>query len=79
MKRTHCQLNVSSIIIIQKSGAWYSYGDQRIGQGRENAKLFLKDNPAMMTEVEGKVKEFLGVRGGGAAGAVAVADDADEE
>ncbi len=30
--------------IIQKSGAWYSYGDQRIGQGRENAKLFLKDN-----------------------------------
>ena len=32
--------------IIQKSGAWYSYGDQRIGQGRENAKLFLRDNPA---------------------------------
>jgi recombination protein RecA len=47
--------------IIQKSGAWYSYGDQRIGQGRENAKLFLKDNPAMMLEVEGRVKEFLGV------------------
>src|SRR5207249_9803104 len=34
--------------IIQKSGAWYSYGDQRIGQGRENAKLFLKDNAALM-------------------------------
>ncbi|NOT06732.1 MAG: recombinase RecA [Gemmatimonadales bacterium] len=49
--------------IIQKSGAWYSYGDQRIGQGRENAKLFLKDNPALLTEVEGRVKEFLGVRG----------------
>ncbi|MFI5236066.1 MAG: recombinase RecA [Gemmatimonadales bacterium] len=65
--------------IIQKSGAWYSYGDQRIGQGRENAKLFLKDNPAMMAEVEGKVKEFLGVRSGGAAGAVAVADDADAD
>jgi recombination protein RecA len=48
--------------IIQKSGAWYSYGDQRIGQGRENAKLFLKDNPALLTEVEGRVKEFLGVR-----------------
>ncbi len=47
--------------IIQKSGAWYSYGDQRIGQGRENAKLFLKDNPAMMLEVEVRVKEFLGV------------------
>ena len=40
--------------IIQKSGAWYSYGDQRIGQGRENAKLFLRDNPVLMTEVEGK-------------------------
>ena len=47
--------------IIQKSGAWYSYGDQRIGQGRENAKMFLKDNPVMMAEVEGKVKEFLGM------------------
>jgi recombination protein RecA len=47
--------------IIQKSGAWYSYGDQRIGQGRENAKLFLKDNPALMAEVEAKVKESLGI------------------
>ena len=47
--------------IIQKSGAWYSYGDQRIGQGRENAKLFLRDNPPLMAEVEGKVKELLGV------------------
>jgi recombination protein RecA len=48
--------------IIQKSGAWYSYGDQRIGQGRENAKLFLRDNPTLMTEVEAKVKELLGMR-----------------
>jgi recombination protein RecA len=48
--------------IIQKSGAWYAYGDQRIGQGRENAKLFLKDNPALAAEVETKVKELLGVR-----------------
>ena len=43
--------------IIQKSGAWYSYGDQRIGQGRENAKLFLKDNAALLAEVEAKVRE----------------------
>src|ERR671935_546431 len=48
--------------IIQKSGAWYSYGDQRIGQGRENAKLFLRDNPLLMAEVESKVKELLGMR-----------------
>jgi len=63
--------------IIQKSGAWYAYGDQRIGQGRENAKLFLKDNPAMLTEVEGKVKDFLGIKGGAVAGA-AVAGEEDE-
>jgi recombination protein RecA len=48
--------------VIQKSGAWYSYGDQRIGQGRENAKLFVKDNPVLMTEIEGRVKEWLGVK-----------------
>jgi recombination protein RecA len=47
--------------IIEKSGAWYSYGPQRIGQGRENAKLFLKDNPSVMAEIEEKVKVVLGV------------------
>jgi recombination protein RecA len=47
--------------IIEKSGAWYSYGTQRIGQGRENAKLFLRDNPAVMAEIEEKVKVVLGV------------------
>jgi len=48
--------------IIEKSGAWYSYNGQRIGQGRENAKLFLKDNPVMQAEVEEKVKAVLGIR-----------------
>jgi recombination protein RecA len=47
--------------IIEKSGAWYSYNGQKIGQGRENAKMFLRDNPAMMAEVEEKVKVILGV------------------
>lgn len=47
--------------IIEKSGAWYSYGTQRIGQGRENAKLFLRDNPAVMAEIEEKVKVVLGI------------------
>ncbi|MEJ7760013.1 MAG: recombinase RecA [Gemmatimonadaceae bacterium] len=47
--------------IIDKSGAWYSYGSQRIGQGRENAKMFLKDNPALLSEVEEKVKVVLGI------------------
>src|SRR5215204_1750646 len=52
--------------IIDKSGAWYSYGPQRIGQGRENAKMYLKDNPALMAEVEEKVKTVLGIRTGNA-------------
>src|SRR5215216_5682168 len=48
--------------IIDKSGAWYSYGAQRIGQGRENAKMYLKDNPVLMAEVEEKVKALLGMK-----------------
>jgi len=48
--------------IIEKSGAWYSYNEQRIGQGRENAKMFLRDNPAMLTEIEARVKDVLGVK-----------------
>jgi recombination protein RecA len=48
--------------IIEKSGAWYSYNGQKIGQGRENAKMYLKDTPALMTEVEEKVKAVLGIR-----------------
>jgi len=48
--------------VIVKSGAWYAYNDQRIGQGRENTKLFLKDNPALMAEIEAKVKDGLGMK-----------------
>jgi recombination protein RecA len=47
--------------IIDKSGAWYAYNGQKIGQGRENAKLYLRDSPALMAEVEEKVKALLGV------------------
>jgi recombination protein RecA len=50
--------------IIEKSGAWYSYGKERIGQGRENAKLYLKDNAVVAAEVEARVKEQLGVHTG---------------
>ena len=53
--------------IIEKSGAWYSYNSQRIGQGRENAKMFLKDNPAVMAEIEEKVKGVLGINKAAAA------------
>ncbi len=47
--------------VIDKSGAWYSYGKERIGQGRENAKLYLKDNTQLADEIEIKVKQHLGI------------------
>jgi recombination protein RecA len=49
--------------IIEKSGAWYSYNGQKIGQGRENAKMYLKDNPGILAEIEEKVKVVLGISG----------------
>lgn len=43
--------------IINKAGSWYSYGEHRLGQGRENAKDFLRDNPDIMAEIETKIRE----------------------
>ena len=47
--------------LVDKSGAWYSYLDERIGQGRENAKQFLLDHPEMMAEIESKVRMGFGL------------------
>ena len=47
--------------IIEKSGSWFSYGDIRLGQGRENAKLFIKENSDLAGEIEGKVRRALGI------------------
>jgi recombination protein RecA len=47
--------------VVEKSGAWYSYGDERIGQGRENAKIFLKENPAISNEIEDKIRASHGL------------------
>ncbi len=47
--------------IINKSGAWYSYGDERIGQGRENTKDFLKNHPDMAFEIENRIREAAGL------------------
>src|SRR6185295_5461726 len=55
--------------IIEKSGAWYSYNGQKIGQGRENAKLYLRDNPTVLAEIEEKVKVVLGIGAGQTEGA----------
>jgi recombination protein RecA len=60
--------------IVSKSGSWFSYGDLRMGQGKENAKEFLKENPDIASEVEERLVAALGVygvRGGG--------DDSDQE
>jgi recombination protein RecA len=47
--------------IVVKSGAWYAYNGEKIGQGRENAKQYLKDNPAVMAEIEKKVRDHYGL------------------
>jgi recombination protein RecA len=60
--------------VIDKSGAWFSYGDVRLGQGRENAKAFLKENEQLAAEIESKVRAELGIRGVSAASE----DDVDE-
>ncbi len=52
--------------IVEKSGAWFSYGGTRIGQGRENVKLFLHDHPDMAQEIEFKVRQACGLPGTGA-------------
>jgi recombination protein RecA len=46
--------------IVGKSGSWYTYGEQRIGQGRENAKAFLEEHTELASEIEGKIREALG-------------------
>ena len=50
----------SDINIIDKSGAWYSYNGEKIGQGKENVKAYLKENPKLMQEIETKVREHYG-------------------
>ncbi len=51
----------SELEIIEKSGAWYSYNEERIGQGRENAKRFLKEHPEMCVDIENKVRMAYGM------------------
>lgn len=58
-----CVLDMAADIgVVTKSGSWYSYNDQRIGQGRENGKQFFVENPDMMEEVEDKVREHYGLK-----------------
>ena len=52
-----------NVNIVDKSGAWFAYNNAKIGQGRENAKQYLRDNPAVMAEIEKKVREHYGISG----------------
>ncbi len=47
--------------IVDKAGAWFSYGDAKIGQGKENSKVFLRENPEIAKEIEGKILDAMGV------------------
>ncbi|MCY0889148.1 MAG: recombinase RecA [Alicyclobacillaceae bacterium] len=63
--------------IVQKSGAWYSYADERIGQGRENAKIYLKEHPEVADSIERKIREHFHLNAGVSSAAdVFVEDDA---
>lgn len=59
--------------IVDKSGAWYAYKGDRIGQGKDNARIYLRDNPALAEEIEAKIRAAVGV-GGAAAAAEAAAE-----
>jgi recombination protein RecA len=47
--------------VVEKSGSWFSYASQRVGQGRENAKQFLRDHPDIADTIEAKVREQSGI------------------
>jgi recombination protein RecA len=68
--------------IVEKSGAWFAYKGEKIGQGRENAKQYLEENPSVMEEIEAQVREARGIGADGAAkksdGAKAPAQDIEE-
>jgi recombination protein RecA len=52
----------SQLNIVKKSGSWFGYGDIRLGQGRENAKTYIKEHPALALEIENKAREHFGMK-----------------
>ena len=47
--------------VLEKSGAWYAYNGEKIGQGKDNAREFLRENPELAREIENKVREAVGI------------------
>ncbi len=64
--------------VVEKSGAWYAYKGEKIGQGKDNSRKFLKDNPEMAQEIEAKIRAIVGVAGRGDAVVLPVEKDDDE-
>jgi recombination protein RecA len=63
ISREGCIIDVATDLeVVQKSGAWFSYGDIRLGQGKENTRSYLKQNPDLMQEIETKVLERVGMK-----------------
>jgi recombination protein RecA len=65
--------------IVDKAGAWYSYNGERIGQGKDNAREFLRENPDIAREIENRIRESLGVNAMAEVATGAAAEVADEE
>jgi recombination protein RecA len=62
--------------VLEKSGAWYIYNTDRLGQGKDNSRDFLKENPALAREIEAKIREKAGVR---AAAPIAAAEASEDK
>ena len=69
----------AEVEVLQKSGSWYSYEGERLGQGRENSKQFLKENPAICAEISNKIREHYGLAGANYIIAGHDVDEKDEE
>ena len=81
ISRAGCVLDQGvELEIVEKAGAWFSYGEERLGQGRENASEYLRANPELMLEIENKIRERVGLPllDAPPADAEPVADDAEE-
>jgi recombination protein RecA len=51
----------AGIDVVKKSGTWYSYGEERLGQGKEQSRTFLREHPEVTAEIAGKIREHFGV------------------
>jgi recombination protein RecA len=69
----------SEIDVVQKSGAWYSFNEERLGQGRENSKIYLKENPHVAAQIETKVREYFSLNPGSIPEGEAVVDPEQDE